>query len=454
MPAVPTHEHLPGTWFGDLSLRPFLEVAEFIANADDWTKERRAVAGASVFKAHPGIRSVMLTDMASLEWLFHASPDVLDRLDGEPGFGGLSFNHVEMLDGVIPALVTHHANHGPARAIIDEVLTIRRSAFLPACQKVHDYGLPMLIDASGSGGVDFKAALHHAAIGICFEWLLGLAPGPSGVDARDYLRACFGLKTDGLLSNALARGVSRAKNGPSARMRRYAKETLDAIRAAPTYPTFVEAAYRVGVPEADLAGHLMFAASFNGTAGAWATLFPALAQLSVDDEHRRLLAAELKAFDGDLWALNRLPMLHDFFLESMRLFGRPRHYCRRTLVDVEIPVSEGPPVPVAAGTTLCLMATVARQDRTVWGDDAAVFDMTRYARNPSLRDRVYPFGPPPTAPNRFGCAGAAGGYSSILWKSIAAPLARSTSWTLTPWPEPDVDAFDGVIPGELQWHRG
>ncbi len=207
------------------------------------------------------------------------------------------------------------------------------------------------------------------------------------------------------------------------------------------------------MPEAEVAAHLLFAAAFNATGGTWTTLFPGLAQLSVDLVTRERLAAELRGFSGSLWELNKLPFLEDFFLEVMRLFGRPRHYYRRAKVDISIPTSDGASVRVKKGTTLCLVATVARQDRTVWGDDASVFDPQRYERRPELRAKVYAFGPPPDARNSYGCAGAENGVASILWKSLAATCARSLDWKLDPWPEPDVDAFDGVDPGELKWVR-
>lgn len=447
----PPNDHIPGSWYGPWSLVPALEVAAFVSRADDWTKERRAAAGSSVFKAHPGLRSVMITDMAGLEFVFGASVEDLDRLDDDdPGFGGLSFNRREMLDGVVPALIAH-GTHDAARAIVVEAIRIRRAAFGPACRRVFDYGLPMLRVAAPGEGVDFKDALHQAAVSICFEWLFGISPGPTGRQAKLWLQGCFGLKADAPLANALARRVSRLKNGPSAEMRRHSQTMMEAIRRSDPYPAFVDAAHRVGLPEQDLAGHLLFAAGFNGTAGAWATLFPAMSQVYTDEGIRARLAAELVDFRGDLFELDRLPYLHDFFLESMRLYGRPRHYYRRARRDLVLPVSEGQPVPVAQGTTLCVMATVARQDRTVWGEDASVFDPGRYARRPELRERVFPFGPPPTAPNPFGCVGAASGVASVFWKSIAGGLARDTRWRLTPWPEPDVDAFDGVIPSALTW---
>nr|MBK7064117.1 hypothetical protein [Deltaproteobacteria bacterium] len=118
------------------------------------------------------------------------------------------------------------------------------------------------------------------------------------------------------------------------------------------------------------------------------------------------------------------------------------------------------------GATLCLVATVARQDPAVWGNDASVFDPERFIRKPELNGQVRAFGPSRGGPTGYACVGAgtvddaavAAGtaddrFAAMLWKTLAAPLARATDWRLLPWPEPDVDAFDGVRPGELEWVR-
>jgi len=440
-------------WYGPLSLGPLKELKKFVEECDDFTKELRADSGSSVFKAHPGIKSTFITDMAGLEFVFNAPVTTLDRLDDEhPGFGGLAFNR-EMVGGVVPILMRHARDHDPARTFMLEVLKLRRPFFQPACEKVLHYGIPMLREAPRGTPVNFQHALHHAAIGICFVWLLDITPGPSGADAEGWIKGCFGLRSDQPLSNVIARAAGRLKNGPNARQLDYGARSMDAIRASAPYPSFVEAARRVGVPENDVAAHLMFTASVNAVGGAWSTLHPSLAQLSVDAVTRARLAKELVAFRGSVYELHPLPHLHDFFLESMRLFGRPRHYYRRAKVDLVLPVSVGQPVPIKAGTTLCLVATSARQDRVVWGDDAAIFDPERYARRPALRDRVYPFGPPMTSPSQYGCAAMGDHIAAILWKTLAAALGRSLEWKLSPWPEPDVDAFAGVRPAEFNWVR-
>lgn len=461
---------IPGTPYGTFSLGPVREVVRFVESCDDYTKELRFRHQSAVFRAHPGIDSTFVTDMAGLDFVFDAPPETLDRLE-EPGFGGLAFNP-EMLGGVIPALLRDADDHAPARAVVGRAMGLRCRHFEPACRKVLHYGIPMLRAAARGQRVNFQHAMHHAAVGVTFDWLFGLAPGPAGADAQRWIKACFGLRSDRPLADAVARAASwakdRARNGPRARPRAYAAEWMEKIRAsAPYQQDFKRVAHELGVPEAELPAHLMFAASFNATGGAWSTLHPALAQLSVDAVTRERLAGELAGFTGSVQELNRLPFFHAFFLESMRLFGRPRHYYRRARAPFTLPVSGGSAVEIAAGTTLCLVATVARQDPTVWGNDASVFDPERFLRRPELRARVRPFGPPPGDRGRYGCVGAGAAdddavasgapddrFAAMLWKTLAAPLARATDWRLVPWPEPDVDAFDGVRPSELEWVRG
>jgi len=37
------------------------------------------------------------------------------------------------------------------------------------------------------------------------------------------------------------------------------------------------------------------------------------------------------------------------------------------------------------------------------------------------------------------------GTAALLWKTLVATLGRDRGWTLRPWPEPDPDAFSGVV---------
>jgi hypothetical protein len=478
---------IPGDWCSHFSLGPFRQVMRFVEDCDDYTRELRFTHQSPVFKAHPGIESTFITDMAGLDYVFDAPPEELDRLEGDPGFGGLAFN-VDMLGGVVPALMGHAGNHGPAREVVVEAMKRRASHFEPACLKVLNYGIPMLRRAARGERVNFQHAIHEAAVGIAFEWLFDLTPGPPGAGAQGWIKACFGLRSDRFLANVVARGASGLEglltNGRASVHRAYGDEWMEKIRrSAPYQEVFknLKVVVEGRVREEHLPAHLMFAASFNATGGAWSTLHPALAQLSVDAVTRASLARELDGFHrsmqdlsdlrGTLAKLDALPFLDAFFLESMRLFGRPRHYYRRAMRAIDLPISTPPGEPartvhIEQGTTLCLVATVARQDPTVWGDDASVFDPERYLRDDveverarqrgevrrSLRERVRAFGPSPGGKNAYGCAG--GDVGKRLWKTLAAALGRSTDWRLSPWPEPDVDAFDGVRPSRFDWIRG
>jgi Cytochrome P450 len=437
---------LKGRWFGRLSMRPALDAFDFVLRTESYVRDRRAAANELVFAAHPGVRSTMVTDMAGMEFVFHAPPDLLDRVqDGSPGFGCLGLNHRALLGGAVPALVAGGALHEPARALVVEAMKLRAPFFSRAAERVYDYGWPGLRPLSRGQEAPLLPVLHDVVVGIVFEWLFGLSEHPGGAETESWLKACFRMRSDRPVANWAAGLLSRAQSGPRKVHRDFSQQVLEQIRGSQPYPAFVEIARRVGVPEEETAAHLMFAALFNATGGACTTVYPAMAILAVDRVIRDRVFEELKPFRGRVEGLGELRYLEDFMLETMRLFGRPRQYYRRALVDLELPVSVGPPVPVRAGTTLVVVANVARQDPMVWDDDAHVFDPDRFARRPALRDRVYPFGPPSGAKNRFGCAGGANGTAALLWKTVVAAMARDRSWTLRPWPEPDPDVFSGVV---------
>ncbi len=450
----PPAHHIPGSWAGGLSLQPVKQAFEFVMSTDDYTKEHRAAAGSAVFKAHPGVRSTFITDMAGLDFVFSAPPELLDRIqDGHPGFGCLGLNNTELLDGVVPALVARGEEHAKARALVVRCLQARLDAFEPSCLDLLHHGPPMLRGRKPGDAVSFNDALNQGVLALCFRWLFGLDASPEGADVVAWLHGCFGMRSDESLSNFLASKLGRLKYGPKAATKLLSQEILSQIRQASTHPVFEAIAEELSIPGEDVAAHLLFLTTFNATGGTVTTAFPALAQLSVDKEARRWLQGELDDFDGDLSDLDRLPNLHDFMLESMRLFGRPRQYYRRAMQDLRVPVSVGAPVFVPAGTTLVLVATLARQDRTVWGEDAAIFDPYRFGRRPELRERVHSFGPPTSAPNQFGCVGGELGVAAVLWKALVGGMARRRDWKLEPWPEPDVDALAGVVPDELEWIR-
>jgi len=443
---------LPGEWHGDLSLSPLKEASDFIKSTDSYTREKRHAAGCPVFRAHPGVRSTLITDHAGMEAVFRAPPEVLDR-EETPGFGALTMFTDELLEGVVPALVAHAGNHDPARALIDGAMALRMPAFEPACRAVLDGGWAALQGADGDEGdeANFQHAIYQTAAGVMFQWLFGIERGPVGAEHAAWVKQIFGLKADTWLASFFAR---KLKSGPAPEVVAWSRSWLEAIRECAPYPEFVEIGAAVGVSEREVAPQLMFAASFNGTAGAFATLYPALAHLSVDGTLRRALSNELEVFykgTRSLDALDALPFLEAFFLESMRHYGRPRQYYRRAMKDLSIPTSEGESVPVKAGTRLCLVATVARQDTNVYGPTATVFDPVRFLNDPSLKAHVHPFGPPAGGGSPYGCAGAVNGTAPRLWKVLAASLGRDTRWRLHPEPRPNLDAFEGVEPAELTW---
>jgi len=438
-------DDIPGQYSGPF-LDAILQAGAFLKAPDAYTRDRqRQAGGCPVFKAHPGVETVMVTEHVAMEAIFRTDPSVLDR-QLEPGFGCLALRKDLLLDGVSPALVSHQGNHGAARRLVDEVMAHRIDAFAPACQEILDDGWPVL---AGRESANFEAACIETAARVLYRWLFEL-DGPPGEAHHAWLKGLFGLRSDRWLSHLLAQLRVRP---PGREVRSYAATWLTRVRGSEPFGTYATMGEALGLSEDEVAAHLMFAAGFNGTGGVYTTLFPALAQIYAEPEVRAALAGELAGFDGDVDALDALPYLDALMYEVMRLYGRPKQYYRRVRQPTALPTSSGEPVSVEPGDALGLVALVARQDAAVFARPQ-VFDPNRFLENPSLKERVFAFGPPHDGPSPYGCAGAVNGTAPRLWKTLVASLGRDTRWRLTPDPRPDIDAPTGVDPDSLMWHRG
>ena len=77
------HENIlepQGTHYSWYSLKPLTDAAEWISTPGAYFKKcSEAVEGASVFKMHPGLACIGLTDHASGKWFFEQPDTVLDR---------------------------------------------------------------------------------------------------------------------------------------------------------------------------------------------------------------------------------------------------------------------------------------------------------------------------------------------------------------------------------------
>ncbi|HND33118.1 MAG TPA: hypothetical protein PLA94_24135, partial [Myxococcota bacterium] len=187
---------LKGRWYGRLSLRPALEAFDFVMKTEAYVRDQRSAANEPVFAAHPGVRSTLVTDMAGMEFVFNAPPELLDRVDdGAPGFGCLGLNHRALLGGVVPALVRGGAAHEPARALVVEAMKLRAPFFSRAVERVYSYGMPGLRPLSRGQETLLLPVLHDATVGIVFDWLFGLADHPGGVETESWLKACFRMRS-------------------------------------------------------------------------------------------------------------------------------------------------------------------------------------------------------------------------------------------------------------------
>jgi cytochrome P450 len=436
---------IPGSYSGGLSLQPLMQAKSFIGGTTAYTAKRAHGAGCPVFKCHPGVKSVLVSDHAAMSEVFTASPDVWDR-EESVGFGCVALFNDQVLDGAVPALVSHRGNHAAARGIVDAAMKHRgRDVFNAACQAVWDGGWPSL---AGLDSANFEEAVVEAASSIAYRWFFDMQ-GPPGKAHLAWLRGSFGLKTDTALTNFIA---GLAMRPPSTAVRAYAQEWMGRVRSSSPYAGYQALAADVGLPADDVAPHLMFAAGCNATGGTYTTAFPTLGQLHAAPALRQKVADELAGFEGDADALDQLPYLDALLHEAMRMFGRPRQYYRRAMIDTTLPLTDGREVDIPAHTRVGVVAVSARQDPTIFEDPTA-FHPDRYIDQPQLKEQTFIFGPPAGSASPYGCAGGANGTAAKLWKTVVASLARDTDWRLDPPPVVNIDAPTGLDPNSLMWHR-
>lgn len=69
-----------GTHYGWFSLKPLTEASEWAATPGTYFKKlKEANGGAPIYKAHPGLACIAITDHAGGKWFFEQPDTVLDR---------------------------------------------------------------------------------------------------------------------------------------------------------------------------------------------------------------------------------------------------------------------------------------------------------------------------------------------------------------------------------------
>ena len=427
---------VPGDFAHPLSLVPLHEARRFNLQLGDYWREKQAgVHHAPVFKLHAGLRTIAFTDHRSGQFYFEAPRSVLER-EPEQRFGFIALQQA-LTGGCHPALVSAGAQHDRSRALTDAILRHRGPAFAGALDRVCER---VFAAWEAQGSFELFPALQDLTSAFAFEWLLEERPDPADIIAwQGFITT---LVTDTPASAVAARALLPR---PSAAARRAAQNLAALARRSRLFDDYRTLARTAGIADAELADFLVFLCTFNGSGAVTHSLFPSLAQLSINDAVREELLAELKGGTSDSAALAQLPWLDAIHRECTRLYTRPRLFYKRAMTTLGLPTNDGRVYRINQGDLLVAVMPVLHRDPTVFAD-ADAFSPRRFLQDPALRERVFGYGAAPQGKNPYGCAAHKSGHAPILWKTILARLVGQFRWDLMQEPDFNINHFFEVAP--------
>ncbi|MEZ4382947.1 MAG: cytochrome P450 [Nannocystaceae bacterium] len=426
-------KEVPGRWYSRLSLRPLTQLGPFLTAVDDYVRERRASAGgAPVLRAHPGLRSVLLTDHVSGSFFVAADEALLDR-EPLPRFGPVA-TQSQLTGGCAAALISHGAAHRRARAFAAAVLRERRQAWRPALEDTLEAALR---EWRGRGRVALDDALQRTLSRFAFRWILDVAPDDA--DVRAWQENITTLVTDSYLANAVLR--RKLPPLPEAAVRA-AGRLVEAVRGSPHLDRLTELGRESDVAGDELAQQLVFLCAFNIGGGISRFMTPSLLRVAVQPGLRDRLRDALAGWSWDDDGAR--PLVDAVLLESLRLFPQPRFLHRRAARDFVLPSAAGP-YRVRRGDLLVALMPMIHRDPAVFAD-AERFAPQRFLDDPDLGARVLTFGWSPDARHEFHCLGRVA--AQAVWRRVAARLFTGFTW-YTPALDFEVNHLRDVDPVDV-----
>ena len=432
-------QRVPGQHAGFFSLRPLTEAQSLLRGYMDYAKQKQLAAdGSPIFRIDAGFPAVAIADHAAASFYFGAPTTVLRREDKRrlgPGKATPA-----LVGSAHPTVLSTGARHRAARAFTDAILALREDALLPALERV----LAEHIDRwSRLDAFDLFEELKRFYSTLAFEWLFDCRAEAD--DTSLWADNAFTIGLDAAAAKAMAAAVvprcPRAAIAATGRI-------CSVIEASPLFPRYVALAEEHGVPREDLAQFLNFLAMVNAAGAPLLTSYPSVPRYAVDTPLRESLVEALAGTEtaGDLLANEWLDCV---FHEMMRHYAQPRVFYKEAVVDFALPTSSGVSYQIRAGERVMVFITLANGDPAVFSDPEA-FDPSRFARDPSLKEKVILYGTVSGSENPYGCAAAATGQAELIWKYVNATLVRDCVWELVQSPDISVNHYNLVAPTDLQ----
>jgi len=357
MGAPMTTQNIPGS-HGLPLIGSWLGVAEFMRGWQAFFLNRRERAGAEVFKANLGIKTIAILDPRPMQVLFDKS-----KVKKRYGFGAFG-PHPKLVGRITPTVFTNDADHVAQKTFWMAVQRERAMALDGICDEAIDRALHQW----NGGGFNWDEALQGLCADILYRWLIDVE-GPTA-DAETWM------------SNVL----TKVAFGSKFRASRSAWERmLHLVETSPGFERAAELAAEQGMSRELAAKTLTFSLAFNAWAGMVGFARSTVAELSQNREKT-----------GDI---------DQFLLEVLRLYTPVKMVYGETLAPTTL-VSKGRSYEVDQGELLMGVLHNAHRDPEIFKNPTA-FEPSRFDDAQCLEHLYWAGGPQtqtPGSPNKI-CPG-------------------------------------------------
>lgn len=428
----PKSQHVQGNFSLPLSLSPLKEAGKLVNHLADYLEEHRKKYNASVFKIHPGLKTVVCLDHASAEFYFNASQSVLER-EELPRFGPLAVRP-DLLGGSCPTLLASGKVHGDARAFTDEILRNRDEYLSASFDKVSER---MLQKCKSSSELVLWDVLVEWSSNIACNWFFDIDIDME--EAREWLNNSTTIDTDTFLTKIIGKSIlpkcSRAAVETQAKMKKL-------LEGSPLFTDYVKLAEKHNVPTESLTGFFTFLCLFNITGAVTSSLQYAVARIYSSPELKASLKNQLMNANTDQILQN--PLLDNVFYEVLRLNAVPRVYFKKAKCDFSMPAADGKFYDIKEDDLVLIPTTISHRDPKVF-DDPDNFDPYRFERDPSLKNKVFGYGISNKSKNSYGCA-AKKHQAAWVWKKILATFITKVDFEFTEEPTFNFNSYCNFYP--------
>eukprot|EP00752_Nemacystus_decipiens_P008261 g7387.t1 len=452
-----------GTHHGWYSLQPLIEAGKWSSTPGVYFKEMKEKnGGAPIYKAHPGLKCITITDHASGKWFFSQPDTVLDRQYG-PYFGPLKCNE-EYIGQSRPALVTNIKEFHPD--VRDYTIAVLRER-LAATQTALDHSAEGFYKNLWANGLGEYTTVYDTFLqqsyAFMLEWVFGTGEegGQPLPPFKDFLNVnpsdisvLLGLEIDTPIANAAAKVAQALGGGVSAEAKESVKVLLDSIRASKMWPTFTKMLTESGVNIQDLENSFMFNTGFQSSSAIAKNMEYCVGSLTANPDFLEELRKELDGKELTLKSVadtNAFPLLDSFHWEILRLFPAPPFFFKEAKMDLVVPTSSGQKYQIRKGDMLCAHHPLVHIDEAVFGPDAGEFKPKRFVGNPALKEEVFAYAfPKPAEVERvegmpWGCAAHAVGVLDGILKIFYGRWVQEAAWEMNDPAVIDPVEFLGVV---------